>query len=152
MGLIKRFYQSNRHVKLAIILAPMLAIGGYILTGIYLDDRIDAQPTMDKPLALQPDCHLLSGVCELLHREIAVNVAMENEGGQRLFYLSTSTPIKGTLVAFTDQQAPRPMHRRGGDNRKWVLEIREPIHEGQRVKLVISGNKHRYFAEIPVSD
>jgi hypothetical protein len=151
MGLIKRFYQSNRHVKLAIILAPILAIGGYILTGIYLDDKIDAQPTMDKPLALQPDCHLLTGVCELLHREIAVNVAVEEKNGQQLFYLSTSTPIKGALVAFSDRQEPRPLYRRG-DKRKWVLDIRDPVHQGQRAKLVISGDKHRYFAEIPVSN
>jgi hypothetical protein len=150
MGLVKRFYQSNRHVKLAIILAPMLAIGAYILAGIYLDKRIETQPLADKPLKLQPDCHLLSDVCELLHREIAVNIAVENDRGQPLFYLSTSTPIKGVLAAFGDSR-PRAMLSRG-DPRKWVLTVTEGIPEGSRVKLAISGDKNRYFAEVPVTD
>lgn len=150
MGLVKRFYQSNRHVKLAIILAPLLAIGGYILTGIYLDDKIKAQPGVDKPLTLQPDCHLLTGVCELLHREIAVNAAIEEKDGKQLFYLSTSTPTIGVLVAFGDKP-PLPMLSRG-DMKKWVLEIQKPVVPGGQVKLVISGGKNRYFAEIPVTD
>ena len=150
MGLIKRFYQSNRHMKLAIILAPLLAIGGYILAGIYLDDKMDAQQGTDKPLTLQPDCHLLTGVCELLHREIAVNIAVEKRDGQAFFYLSTSTPIKGAIIAFADSP-PQSMLSRG-DSKKWLLELQPPVHSGQTAKLVISGGKHRYFAEIPVSE
>jgi len=149
MGLVKRFYQSNRHVKLAIILAPLLAIGGYILAGIYLDDKIDTQPGVDRPLTLQPDCHLLTGICELLHREIAVNIAIEEKDGRQLFYLSSSTPIQGVLAAFGDNP-PLPMHSRG-DTKKWVLEPRRPVIPGNQVKLAISGGKNRYFAEIPVT-
>ncbi|WP_456447649.1 hypothetical protein [Thiolapillus sp.] len=148
MGLVKYFYRSNRHVKLAVILAPLLAIGGYILTGIYLDDKIEAQPALDKPLTLQPGCHLLSGVCELLHREIAVNVAVEKKNGQAFFYLSTSTPIRGAIIAFANSE-PRSMLSRG-DSKKWLLELQSPVHTGQTAKLVISGDKHRYFAEIPI--
>ncbi|WP_456375814.1 hypothetical protein [Thiolapillus sp.] len=150
MGLVKRFYQSNRHVKLAIILAPMLAIGAYILTGIYLDERIENRPLADKPLKLQPDCHLLSDVCELLHREIAVNIAVENKEGKTLLYLSASTPVKGVLVAFADTP-PQAMFNRG-DPEKWVLPVTQDISAGSRLKLVISGEKKRYFAEIPVTD
>ena len=149
MGLVKRFYQSNRHMKLAIILAPLLAIGGYILAGIYLDDKMDAQQGTDKPLSLQPGCQLLTGVCELLHREIAVNIAIEEKDGRQLFYLSASTPLRGVLAAFGDSP-PRNMLSRG-DTKKWVLELQNPVHNGQTAKLVISGGKHRYFAEIPVS-
>lgn len=150
MGLVKRFYQSNRHMKLAIILAPLLAIGGYILAGIYLDDKMDAQQGTDKPLSLQPGCQLLTGVCELLHREIAVNIAIEEKDGRQLFYLSASTPLRGVLAAFGDSP-PLPMLSRG-DEKKWVLEPQNPIVPGTQVKLAISGDKNRYFAEIPVTD
>jgi len=83
MTLLKHFHQSNRHIKLAIILAPLLAIGGYILTGILLEEKIDAQPGTAKAMTLQPDCHLLSDKCELLHREIAANIAIEEKRGKQ---------------------------------------------------------------------
>ncbi len=150
MGLVKRFYQSNRHVKLAIILAPLLSIGGYILAGIYLDDKIEARPGADKPLALQPGCHLLTDVCELLHREIAVNLAMEERDGRQLFYLSASTPVRGVLAALGDSPPEAMLSR--GDPKKWVLEIRQPVTPGSQVKLVVSADKNRYFAEIPVEE
>ncbi len=149
MKLFKRFYQSSRHVKLAVILAPLLAIGGYILTGILLDEKIEEQPGTAKAMTLQPDCHLLSGVCELLHREIAANIAIEEKQGKQLVYLATSVPIQGALLSVDDSK-PSPMLSRGTAKR-WVLELQRPVVENDVIRLVLAGDKNRYFAEIPVN-
>jgi hypothetical protein len=149
MKLFKRFYQSNRHVKLAVILAPLLAIGGYILTGILLDEKIEEQPGIAKAMALQPDCHLLSGVCELLHREIAANIAIEEKQGKQLVYLATSVPIQGALLSVDDSK-PSPMLSRGTAKR-WVLELQQPVVDNTLVHLALAANKNQFFAEIPAS-
>lgn len=147
MGLVKRFYQSNRHVKLAVILAPLLAIGGYIMTGILLDEKIEEQPGTSKAMTLQPDCHLLTDVCELLHREIAANIAIEERQGVQLVYLATSVPIQGALLSVGDSD-PGAMRWRGTAKR-WVLELSQPVAENTMIRLAIAGDKNRFFAEIP---
>lgn len=147
MKLLKRFYQSNRHVKLAVILAPLLAIGGYIMTGILLDEKIEEQPGTAKAMTLQPDCHLLSGVCELLHREIAVNIAFEEKQEKQLVYLATSVAIRGAVLSIGEEN-PVPMLSRGSTKR-WALELQQPVVENTVVRLVVAGDKNKYFAEIP---
>ncbi len=149
MKLFKRFYQSNRHVKLAVILAPLLAIGAYITTGILLEEKVQEQPGADKAMALQPDCHLLTKVCELLHREIAANITIEEKEGRQLVYLATSIPIRGALLSVGDEK-PSPMLSRG-TAKGWVLELQRPVVENDVIRLVLAGDKNRYFAEIPAN-
>ncbi|WP_456377714.1 hypothetical protein [Thiolapillus sp.] len=147
MKLLKRFYQSSGHMKLAVILAPLLAIGGYILSGIYLEEKIQEQPSTAKAMHLQPGCHLLTGVCELLHREIAANIAIEEKQGSQLVYLATSVPLRGALLSVGDME-PESMRNRGTPKR-WVLELRQPVAENSVIHLVLAGDKNQFFAEIP---
>ena len=147
MKLLKHFYKSNRHMKLAVILAPLLAIGGYILTGILLEKKIDAQPGTAKAMTLQPGCHLLTDKCELLHREIAANIAIEETQGTQVFYLATSVAIRGALLSTNDSE-PQPMINRGTAKR-WKLELDQSIVQGTPIRLALVGKKHQYFAEIP---
>ncbi|HDK37975.1 MAG TPA: hypothetical protein ENG92_03050 [Thiolapillus brandeum] len=149
MKLLKYFYQSNRHIKLAVILAPLLAIGTYVITGILLDEKIEKQAGTSKAMQLQPDCHLLSGVCELQHREIAANIAVEDKQGKQLVYLATSVPIQGALLSIRDA-APSPMRSRGTAKR-WVLELQQRVGENDVVRLALASDKNRYFAEIPAT-
>ncbi|WP_456412257.1 hypothetical protein [Thiolapillus sp.] len=149
MKLLKRFYQSSLHIKLAVILAPLLAIGGYILAGIYLDEKIEEQPGTAKAMQLQPGCRLLTHVCELLHREIAANIAIEEKQGAQLVYLATSVPLRGALLS-VGEAAPASMRSRGTAKR-WVLELQEPVAENAVVRLALATDKNHFFAEIPVS-
>jgi len=149
MKLLKQFYKSNRHVKLAVILAPLLAIGGYILAGVILDEKIEKQPGTAKAMTLQPDCHLLTDVCELLHREIAANIVIEEKQGKYLVYLATSVPVRRALLSIGDTD-PAIMVTRG-TAKAWKLVLQQPITERTPVRLVLIGDKHQYFAEIPAN-
>ncbi len=147
MKLLKHFYRSGRHVKLAVILAPLLAIGGYILTGIYLDEKIEEQPGAAKAMMLQPGCHLLTGVCELLHREIAANIAIEEKQGKQFVYLASSVALQGVLLSVDDSKPASMLSR--GSAKRWVLELQQPVTENAVIRLAIAGGKNRFFAEIP---
>jgi hypothetical protein len=146
MKLLKYFHQSNRHMKLAVILAPLLAIGGYIMTGILLEKKLEAQPGTAKAMTLKQDCQLLTGVCELLHREIAANIGIEVKQGKQFVYLATSTPIQGALIS-TELTAPKNMLSRG-DPKHWVLELHQQILPGNNIRLVLAGPKNKFFIEI----
>ncbi|MEE9385847.1 MAG: hypothetical protein V3V08_20750 [Nannocystaceae bacterium] len=147
MKLLTRFYQANGHIKLAVVLAPLLAIGGYILAGSYAESKVAAQPSAAKQMALQRGCQLLSGVCELLHREIAANVGIEDEQGEQVVYLATSVALRGALISVGDAR-PVAMVRRGTAKR-WMLNLDERMTEDTVIRLVLAAEKHSFFAEVP---
>ncbi len=148
MGLIRRFTRLSPHLRLALILTPLLGLGGYLLAGLFTPAP-DA-PADDRPRAIEPagPCRLRGGVCRLLHREIAVNLGTPADD-PGLLYLATSVPIEGALVSL-DDAPPQPMQRR--DNAKhWQLRLAHPPGLGSRLRLALATDQHRYYAELTVS-
>ncbi len=151
MGLIRKFTAASPHLKIALIVAPLLAIGGYIIADLY---RPAAEPPAAHrgPGALQvsKNCHLLGDVCELLHREIALNMsARPRDDGSTLVYLSASVPLEGAILASGGKQ-PIAMETRGTPKR-WKALLPYPVHPGDSLRLAVVSGERRYFAEIPAS-
>lgn len=148
MGLIRKFTAASPHLKIALVVAPLLAIGGYIIADLY---RPAAQPpAADRgpgSLQVSKNCHLLSDVCELLHREIALNMSARlQDDDHTLVYLSASVPLEGAIIASGEKQ-PIVMETRGGPKR-WKALLPYPVHEGDALRLAVVSGERRYFAEI----
>ena len=147
MGLIKKFTTASPHLKIALVVAPLLAVGGYIIADFY---RPAAEP-VDRQgggsLQVSENCRLLGDLCKLLHREIAANLsATVRENGQTLVYLGTSVPLEGAVIA-SDDREPVVMETRGSA-RRWKATLPYAVHEGDRIRLAMVSGDRRYFAEI----
>ncbi len=150
MGLIRRYTTANPHLKIALVVAPLLAVGGYIAADLYSSQREEAPAPKDQPLRIEGTCRLVGGVCKLLHREIAVNLGAESDpAGGVWIYLRASIPIEGALLAL-DDAPPRPMTRRG-DATRWKLHLNALPRTDGRLRLVVAREGHRYYAEVPLS-
>ncbi len=148
MGLIRRFTRLSPHLRLALILTPLLGLGGYLLAGLFASTPDG--PAEDAPRAIEASepCRLLGGVCRLLHREIAVNLGTPADD-PGLLYLASSVPLKGALVGL-DDAPPQAMQRR--DNPKhWQLRLPHPPGPGAHLRLALATDQHRYYAELTVS-
>jgi len=150
MGLIRKFTATNPHLKIALVVAPLLMVGGYIIADLF-EPSATPEPTESansaKPLAVDEECRLLGEVCELLHREIAVNISAEpGPGSTTLVYLSTSVPVDGVLV--TREEAPPTRMTARGSSKRWKAELPYALAEGERVRLALVRGEHSYFAEI----
>lgn len=150
MGLIRKFTAANPHLKIALIVTPLLAIGGYIVADLYHHPEASAPPPQTaSELQVSGDCRLLGEVCELLHREIAANIGAEpQENGHTLIYLATSVPLQGALLA-AEPHDPVAMASRG-DTRRWKALLPYPLRQGDRLRLAMVSGERRYFAEITV--
>ena len=150
MGLIRKFTAASPHLKIALIVAPLLVIGGYIVADLYRPrEAPPPQPRTASELQVPEECRLLGGVCELLHREIAANIGAElEENGRTRIYLATSVPLEGALLAGEQQDPVTMVSRR--DARHWQALLPYPLREGDRLRLALVSGKRRYFAEIPV--
>ena len=151
MGLIRKYTQASPHLKIALVVAPLLAVGGYILAGFYQPDAQPEPVAQQDATALQPsdECRLLEDVCRLLHREIAVNIsASPTQEGSTLILLAASVPLKGALVSAGDHQ-PVAMTIRNG-NKRWKATLPYPLHQSDQLHLALGSGERRYYAEIPV--
>ncbi len=149
MGLIRKYTRLSPHLRLALILAPLLAVGGYILAGFYQPGSGDEPDDGPRPLQLSGNCRLPEGVCKLLHREIAVNVGAEQQGEATEIYLATSVPLEGAVVGL-ENATPVTMTTRGSLKR-WKARLSRPLRPGDHLHLALVTRDHRYFADLPAT-
>ena len=147
MGLIAKYAAASPHLKIALVVAPLLAIGGYILAGLYRPASAPVAGEGPGTLQVSHECRLLGGVCELLHREIAVNLgASVQEDGRTQVYLGASVPLEGVVIS-SGEREPIVMETRGTP-RRWKARLPYAIHAGDPVRLALVSGERRYFAEI----
>ena len=66
----------NKHTKMALFVAPILILGGYILSDIYME----SQALKDKVITLQPQgfCDVINKSCILEAGELKLNIYSED--------------------------------------------------------------------------
>ena len=62
----------NNHTKLAFMVAPVLAIGGYIASDFWIEDQASA--TRIYQMAPENSCDVLAGKCVLLAEDFKLNM------------------------------------------------------------------------------
>ncbi len=96
----------NRHTKIAILIAPILAIGGYIASDLYVTN--EAQQNRIFQLVSKASCDVLAGQCVLSRGELKVNVYDEDG----VTTINTTFPIDSAtlfLVNKADQSSAYPL-------------------------------------------
>lgn len=147
MGLIAKYTRLNPHLRLALVIAPLLAVGGYILAGFFSPGSEPGAPSGPRPLEIDDRCQLLDGVCRLLHREIALNIgaALVSDGTE--IFLASSVPLKGAVVGL-EGRSPVTLSQRDGP-KKWQAHLPYALPAGDTLHLVVATAEHRYFADVP---
>lgn len=95
----------NRHTKLALIVAPFLAIGGYGASDYYLRNKSDSKEQLLK-LELAGPCNLTSTICQLDADLISIKI--NHDGGETI--LNTSFPLDLATISFTNAQGTESVH------------------------------------------
>ena len=148
MGLIHAYTTASPHIKLALVIAPLLAVGGYIVAEHALPRKSATIDTTPRPLKIADDCRPLNTVCKLLHRELAVNITATPLKGETRVDLATSVAIDGGVIAFAGE-SPVKMEARNGP-RGWKALLPRSVQSGDTLRLVLVNGQRRYFAEIPM--
>lgn len=88
----------NKHTKIAIFVAPILILGGYILSDMYLENKADE----DRIFELVPygHCDVLNQKCILKSGEFEVNV-FDEEG---VTHINTTFPLDTATLFLVDEK------------------------------------------------
>ena len=147
---------KNRHTTIAIVIAPFLALGGYILADIYSTDEIESA---DKKLVVTDECRPVDNQCEILgigmEMHLNFNAAPVD---QRLLSIELNSKtslddVAMSLIIAGIEVAPMKM-KNTGDKKRWILDIM-PIgmitKNNLKIRLAVSYKASLHLAEFPIT-
>jgi hypothetical protein len=145
---------KNKHIVIATLMAPVLALVAYFGIGAILgEDPIPAEAGQSYQLLEKPNCRYASGLCGLKNGDFELDLSFEMLDIERmLLKLESVHPLDGVLVALvedeTEEQTPVEMRPVGSDGLTWSLEVGRPDAERHRLHLVASSDQVLYFGDV----
>ena len=145
---------TNKHVIVALLVAPILAVLAYYALDALVGERPQpAEEGQSYPLVEKPSCRYDSGRCELKNGDFELMLVPEGQDAGRITLNLTSVfPLDGAMIALVDESggdaAPVPMQARGADGLEWTLGMARPDPERQRLRLVVSSGGALYFGDV----
>ena len=141
----------NKHKRIAILVAPLLVIGGFIAADYYQQRQAEKLPR----LQASGDCRPLQGSCRLEAGELQLNISMQQPEQQGFFtlVLDSSQPLEDVLIAVGNGNPDAmPVRLEAGDQamhwQKPLLLDRQLNIEKLILRLVVTYKGINYFAEI----
>lgn len=122
---------KNKHMIMAMFIAPVLAIVAYFAT-----DHIVATPPQaiqagqSYPLSARSNCRYESGVCTLKNGDLEIHFKAEKIDGNALtLSAQTSVKVQNVLIALSPSSqdiAPSAMNKTATEQNTWQLSIPIP--------------------------
>jgi len=142
---------SNRHVVIALLVAPLLSIGAWFAVGQFIGEAPSpAEAGRDYPLLAKSNCRYESGRCELSNGDLTLAIeAMPAASGWQLRIVA-SHPLQGVVLAVDKNGQPGQPHtlQAGPDGaRQWLLELTDLPAADARLQVVAAAGDSRYYAE-----
>ena len=145
---------KNRHVVVAALVAPVLALLAYFAMDYMFGEAPHAAVEgQSYPLVEKPNCRYDSGYCGLKNNEFELEISYQRLGGDRLaLSLESTFPLDGVMAAVviseTDDKAPVPMKAASADGKEWSIEVVVTEPETDRIRLAASAGGSVYFGEV----
>lgn len=140
----------NRHKRLAILMAPFLAIAGYIAAG-YISEP--PEPPM-RALVMESDCRIVESDCVLQTLGLTLKLSADRkiEAGQSVnIKMISSSKLDDALISFAGKkQESRPHRIQEKENNFWQERVFiENNVDAKRVslRLVVGWQGNTYFAD-----
>lgn len=144
---------KNKHVIIAMIVAPILALFGYFGIGAIFGEKPQpAEAGQVYELIEMPKCRYGSGECGLKNVDFELTLTGEEISGDRyLLNVVSANPLDGIKLALAegeaDDEQPVDMRPVGIDGLKWTMAIKRPDPAHDRLHLVAMAGGTLYYAD-----
>jgi len=144
---------KNKHVRIAMVLAPVLGVVSYYVTrDLGSEAPHAAEEGQSYQLVEKPNCRRGGGACGLKNGDFELRLSTEwLDADRERLMLSSVFPLDGVVAALveneTGEKQPREMSPQGDDGLKWSLEMPHPDPGRDRLHLVASANRTLYYGD-----
>jgi len=140
--------QSNKHLIVAFIVGPLLAILAWYAVGRLVGER--AAPAVSGeayPLLEKSDCRYASGHCKLENQDFKLVLSIEHRGMETVLVLASSHILEGVMVSVAlPDSVPEPTAMYP-DGKQWIASLKSVPELKERIYLVASGGGSQYFGD-----
>lgn len=145
---------KNRHVLVASLVAPVLAILAYFaMDYLFSDPPQAAVEGQSYPLVEKPNCRYDSGFCGLKNNDFELELSYSRLAGERLLLnLKSAFPLDGVMAVVvrseTDEAPPQAMKAEDGAGLEWSMELSVSASGTDRIRLAASAAGSLYFGDV----
>lgn len=141
----------NRHLKIAFFMAPLLAIGAYVITGYLI--TTESVQTNPKKLNLIANCLPTENTCVFHTADIELKLISNEQKNQYQLAVISTQSINNLSLALgqNDTFIQFPMMKTD-NNRYWQIKLNasDNIKDYQQLRLAFTYKNNNYFAESAV--
>ncbi|OOE86253.1 hypothetical protein [Salinivibrio sharmensis] len=143
---------TNKHVVIAMLVAPILAVIAYFAVDKAVSEPPKAaQPGQSYPLAVRSNCRYTSGFCQLENGDMKLKLKSQGvENNQLTLRLVSELPLEGAQIGLTETP-PQTMQIRDEKGTTWTVTLPAPSSEETQIRLAVSMEGSHYYAETPVT-
>lgn len=147
-------FWKNKHMTVAMLVAPLLGVGSYFLVDHFVGEKPQAaEAGQSYPLVAKPNCRRGGGYCGLKNKDFELTLSYEKAGdGRLLLKLESVYPLDGVMIALgvseSEQNPPAPMLLSDEDGMNWSIEIANPDPDRHRLYLAASSGQSLYFGDV----
>ncbi len=148
---------TNKHLVVAMIVAPILALVSYFS----IDRMVSETPKAavegaSYVLAELPNCRYSSGICGMRNGDFIVKMKTETVNGSEVFLkLNSVFALDGVLVAVADAKdqdmtlvTPDKMRADDDSMQSWTLQLPKFDPQVSRLHLAISSKDVLYYGDV----
>jgi len=144
---------TNKHVVIALIVAPILAVIAYFATDAAVGEKPHkAQAGKSYALATLPNCRYPSGHCTLKNAEFEIDMKVEQAGVNMMtLSLTSKHPLQGAKAALattdTENQAPQDLVATDDSALHWTVDLSGEHSTDSQLQIVVAAADSFYFGE-----
>ena len=146
---------KNKHVIIAVLVAPVLAIMAWFAVDYFVAERPHAaKPGSAYTLIAKSNCRYASGQCDLENADFKLSIrpGMVSASSVALT-LTASHGLQSAamgLVDGDDAQQPAPMTQTDSAGIEWQGLLPSPSSEEARIRIAVTASDATWYAEVPV--
>ncbi|WP_100753688.1 hypothetical protein [Vibrio salilacus] len=144
---------KNKHLIIALLIAPILSIIAYFGTDVALSEKPHAaQEGKSYKLAAKSNCRYTSGLCDMNNGEFKVQFRSEKRTAQSLdLSLKSAFPLEGVKLSLVAQQEqiaqPIDMQATDSSGKTWFISLPTSASEESWLRVAIQADGALYYGE-----
>ena len=148
---------KNKHIVIALLVAPMLAIIAWFAVDYFVAERPQAAtPGQSYPLVAKPNCRRLSDGCELSNSDLTIMLVVTSaDASGAAVTLTSAFPLGQAAVGLVndgaDEGPPVVLEPTDSGSLVWSGDVGGRIDADTSMRVLVSANEATFYAEVPVT-
>ena len=146
---------SNKHMVIAMLVAPVLAIMAWFAVDYFVAERPHAaKPGAAYKLVAKSNCRYDSGQCDLENEDFVLKLRPLRISGDTVsLELSSRFALQSVTLALVEsgtELTPSQLISGQSDGRAWTGEIPAPAAGDAAIRVAVVAQNATWYAEVPV--